>query len=181
MVFVPRAEETLVVSPFVLKKMNVSMSPSSCDITNHPHPNAEAVRAVVRLAQSTECDAVYVTHPMDLNTQCIEYVSRLFSVGQRQILCFCSMKLQEKSDPVKIAEDIHSFVQSEVLSQCGMEDKDYYVILYCCVRLTEDITQKLPRGTLVVGIECLTDLLYPFGLSPLILEAENNSAASERK
>jgi hypothetical protein len=182
MAFIPRAEETLVVSPFVLKKaITISVSPSSCNIKNHPNPNAEAVRALVRLALSSECNAVYVTQPKDLNTQCVEYVSRLFSVGERQVMCFCSMKLRENSDPLKISEDMHKFVQSEVLSQCGVEDKDYFVVLYCCVRVTEDIKQKLPRGTLIVGFECLKDLLYPFGLSPLILEAEYKCAANARK
>lgn len=182
MSFIPREEETLVVSPFVLKKaITISESPSSCNIKNHSNPNAEAVRAAVRLALSSECNAVYVTQPKDLNTQCIEYVSRLFSVGERQVMCFCSMKLWENIDPLKISEDMHKFVQSEVLSQCGVDEKDYYVVLYCCVRLTGDIEQKLPRGTLIVGFECLKELMYPFGLNPLILEAEYKCAASEKK
>lgn len=179
MMFIPRHEETLTVSQWLLKRMSISTSPSSINMKAHTHSGAEAVREVVRLSLHPDCDAVYVTQPADLNTQCIEYVSRLFSVGQRQVLCFCSMKLRKQSDPVKLSEDMHRFVRKEIMKQCGLEDQDYYVALYCCVPLTEEIRQRLPKGTLVVGFECLRDLLYPFGLNPLILEAEQKYAASE--
>jgi hypothetical protein len=100
-----------------------------------------------------------------VKTQCIEYVSTLFSVRDKPVLSLCSMKLRETADTVEVANRVYQLVrQTEGTS---LEKGSYYVMLYCCAAKKSIEIENLPAGTIVVPYEAWVRLLYPFGLNPL--------------
>jgi hypothetical protein len=165
--FTPWDRESLRVSSFVRQAELAISSPAPGKADSH----VDAVRAAVNTAKGDDCNCVYVPE-QEHNMQCVEYISRLLSVGEEQVLCFCSMKLRAKTDPAALALQLHQFVAANVVAQCDLLPKSYYAVIYCCTRTSAIDRSRIPAGTIIVTFECLHYALYPFGLSQLLLTAE---------
>jgi hypothetical protein len=168
--FTPWDRESLRVSSFVRQAELAISSPAPDKADSH----VDAVRVAVNCAKGDDCNCVYVPE-QEQNMQCVEYISRLLSVGEEQVLCFCSMKLRAKTDPVAVALQLHQFVAANVVAQCDLLPKSYYAVIYCCTRTSAIDQSRIPPGTIIVTFECLHYTLYPFGLSQLLLTADEKS------
>jgi hypothetical protein len=174
-IFKPWGNESLAVSPFVLTD-DVAVETHASNVDGSP---SGEVRAAVQLALDSSCNSVYICQGK-VKMECIEYVSRLFSVRGKQVLCFSSMKFREKSDPVRLARELHEFVKAKVdiIAPNKAASPQYYAVIYCCIPKENVHVDDLPSGTLIVPFESIRDLLYPFGLNQLILNAEEKFSKS---
>ena len=81
------------------------------------------------------------------------------------------MKLREKSNPVSLSRDLHKFVLEKVRStNFTLEDE---TMIYCCSPKDTVNFGELQDGTIVVPLEAINSLLYPFGLNKLLVVAED--------
>lgn len=176
-IFKPWGNESLCVSHFI-KNGNMTVHTY---VSSPKDSSSQVVRDAVHQALDASCDSVYICQG-DVNMECIEHVSRLFSVCEKPVLCMCSMKLREKSNPVSLAKQIHKFVKDNVpiLAEELGSTPCYYAVLYCCAPAENVDFEQLPLGTLIVPIEAVRHLLYPLGLNQLILSAEDKCARSKR-
>jgi hypothetical protein len=111
-------------------------------------------------------------HPREAVTQTIEYVAHHFERqakdGERTpVLLLASMNLREAGavKPELELERIH-----EVARNAGLRDGEYVAAVYCCADAArcQTAARSAPPGSLIVGAECLKELLAPFGLSYLV-------------
>eukprot|EP01033_Poteriospumella_lacustris_P008011 gene8011-5766_t len=111
-------------------------------------------------------------HPREAVTQTIEYVAHHFERqakdGERTpVLLLASMNLLEAGavKPELELERIHN-----VARNTGLRDGEYVAAVYCCAdaAICQTAALSAPPGSLIVGAECLKELLAPFGLSYLV-------------
>ncbi len=81
------------------------------------------------------------------------------------------MQLRERSDAIKIARDMHQFVRDNT----KLADEQFYVMLYCCSSASSIAITLLPPGTVIVPVEAVKQLLFPFGLNKLVVVADDKS------
>lgn len=116
-------------------------------------------------------------------TEGIEYVACHWARREdhsRPLLLLCSMKLQPSgsretmdSGLKTIAENIHS-----IANEAGLEEGQYYVVVYCCRNEASIDSRSLPKGTIIVGVEGVRAILQPFGLSFLLFDLEGKVESS---
>eukprot|EP01033_Poteriospumella_lacustris_P019474 gene19474-14108_t len=111
-------------------------------------------------------------HPREAVSQTIEYVAHHFERkakdGQRTpVLLLASMNLREAS---AVKPELELVRIHNVARNAGLRDGEYVAAVYCCADAAKCQTAALsaPPGSLIVGAECLKELLAPFGLSYLV-------------
>ncbi len=113
--------------------------------------------------------------PGTANTEAIEYVGRCWEVEGRRVLTLCSMKLHHagSESPINDVKNIHRLVAALIeANQISLKNQEYYAVVYCCWPadqiLAEAKTNPIPPGTVVVPVDSLNEVMYPFGASCLL-------------
>lgn len=162
-------EETLdsiVVAPFIFERSFVLDQNATTPLLHTADREQQLLLSALAYAFVSP-EVARLSQKANLNMKGIEYINTCY-VKQNSNDCvplLCSMKLREssmKTTPSQLAADIHSIVQ-----QSYSGNTSYYVVIYCCCN-NNSAKNTLPRGTIVVPIQTLQKVMYPFGANNLL-------------
>lgn len=147
------------------------MTMKSIDVTNR----------MIQEAQNsfTSSPHAVMGHSRDAKTQTIEYVAHHFERQTNDdertpVLLLASMQLREAEavQPELELTRIHN-----VAKHAGLRDGEYVAAVYCCANasICQTAGRSAPPGSLIVGAECLQELLASFEMSYLIQLVQEKS------